>query len=156
MADLIPAVDKAKYDTVFDSVHDTFARTIFVYKIFNSRFIGINMNQNYNGLYDQALDKNELGTASNINEQVRKIETKARVQYISKQGDFEDTATGQQTALRFPVGSIRLKLKSDAFELIKDAKEIEVDGELFNLDTDSAKSGMFSVRHHIVYLRKIQ
>jgi len=156
VADLISAADKAKYDAVFDDLHDTFARVIFVYKIFNSRFIGINMNQNYNGLYDQALDKNELGTASSINEQVRRIETKARVHYISKQGDFEETATGQQTALKFPVGSIRLKLKADAFQLIKDAKEVEVDGELFNLDTDSSKSGLFVVKHHIVYLKKIQ
>ena len=114
------------------------------------------MNQNYNGLYDQALDKNEVGTASNINEQVRKIETRARVHYISKQSDTEDNATGQQTALKFPIGSIRLKLESEAFELIKDAKEVEVDGELFNLDTDSSKSGMFSVRHHVVFLKKIQ
>jgi hypothetical protein len=156
MADLIPVADKVKYDAVFDDIHDTFSQTIFVYKIFNERFIGINMNQNYNGLYDQALNKNELGTASDINEQVRKVEARARVHYISKQGDFEDPSTGQQTALKFPIGSIRLKLKSDAFELIKDAKEVEVDGELFNLDTDSSKSGMFTVKHYIVYLRKIQ
>jgi len=156
MANLISAADKVKYDAVFDDIHDTFAKTIYVYKIFNERFIGINMNQNYNGLYDQALDKNEAGTASNINEQVRRIETRARIHYISKQADTEDTATGQQTALKFPIGSIRLKLEKDAFELIKDAKEVEVDGELFNLDTDSSKSGMFSVKHYIVYLKKIQ
>jgi len=156
MANLIPSADKVKYDAAFDDIHDTFAKTIFVYKIFNERFIGINMGQNYNGLYDQALDQNELGTASKINEQVRKIETRARVLYISKQNDTEDSVTGQQTALKFPVGSIRLKLEQDAFELIKDAKEIEVDGELFNLDTDSSKSGMFTVKHHIVYLKKIQ
>jgi hypothetical protein len=156
MTDLISSADKVKYDAVFDDLHDTFSKIIYVYKIFNERFIGINLNQSYNGLYDQALNKNELGTASDIAEQVRKIETKARVQYISKQSDVEDSSTGQQTALQFPVGSIRLKIKPEAFELIKDAKEIEVDGELFNLDTDSSKSGMFSIRHHIVYLKKIQ
>tara|TARA_B110000495_G_C22840398_1_gene490142 strand:+ start:91 stop:561 length:471 start_codon:yes stop_codon:yes gene_type:complete len=156
VTDLIPAADKGRYDSVFDDLHDTFSRVIYVYKIYNERFIGINLNENYNGLYDQALNKNESGTASNINEQVRRIETKARLHYISKQSDVEDSSTGQQTALQFPIGSIRLKLTHEAFELIKDAKEVEVDGELFNLDTDSSKSGMFSVRHHVVFLRKIQ
>lgn len=156
MADLLTSSQKAKFEGVFDDIHDTFSRTIFVYKIFNKRFVGINMNKDYNGLYDQALNDNESGTAIDGIEQVRKIETKARVLYSSNQKEQEDSSTGQQTSLNFPLGSIRLKLSYEAFELIRDAKEVEVDGELFNLETDASKAGMFSPRYYVVFLKKIQ
>ncbi len=104
MVDLLTSSQKSLFDSVFDDIHDTFSRTIFVYKIFNKRFVGINMNKDYNGLYDQALNDNESGTAIGGVEQVRRIEPKARVLYSSNQKEQEDSCMGQPKSLIFPGG----------------------------------------------------
>jgi hypothetical protein len=85
-----------------------------------------------------------------------KVATQARIYYFGKQTDKEEGLSGQQTAITFPTGSIRLKINLAAYEILKDAKEVEVDGELFNVESDAAKAGLFTTRYYVLYLRKIQ
>ena len=150
MTDLFTISQKDALDAVFDDLHDSFSRTIFIYKIYTRRLVGLEFNPEYNALYDQAVDEGE-----NLDEVV-KVETKARIQYLGKQADQEEGLSGQQTAITYPTGSIRLKVGLEGRDLLMDSKEVEVDGELFNVESDSAKAGMFSPRYFVFYLRKIQ
>jgi hypothetical protein len=157
MTDLFTSTEKTDLDKVFDDVHDTFSREIFVYKIHTQRLVGINVNQSYNALYDQAVDMIEKdGSQSENHDEVLKVATQARIYYFGKQTDKEEGLSGQQTAITFPTGSIRLKINLAAYEILKDAKEVEVDGELFNVESDAAKAGLFTTRYYVLYLRKIQ
>lgn len=157
MVSLIGSSKKVELDSVFDDIHDTFSRDIFVYKIHTKRLIGINTNESYNALYSEALDMIESdGTPSTNQDEVLKVSTKARVHYFGNQADKEEGLSGQQTSMTFPTGSIRLKVDIEAYEILKDAKEVEVDGELFNLESDASKAGLFEARYYLLYLRKIQ
>jgi len=144
MADLIPSADKAKFESVFDDIHDTFARDITIYKTTKKTFIATN--NTYNALYSRIKDEKGL------NKEVTGTVVKARISYFNPQ-DNED-AMSYQLGVRAPSGTVRIKVDPTGFNLIMQAKDLEIDGDLFDVMSDPSRVGLFSVKYYEVSLKR--
>ena len=144
MADLISSADKTRFDGIFDSIHDTFARDITIYKTSKKTFVATN--NTYNALYSRI--KNEKGSSK----EVEAITVKARIAYLNPQ-DKEDELS-YQLGVSVPSGLVRIKLSEEGYAILKQSKDIEIDGELFDTVSDASKVGMFSVKYSQIYLKR--
>lgn len=143
MASLLTASHKAQIAAVFDDMHDTFSRDITIYKEGEAVLIGID--DDYNYLYDRRKDSKAQTPA------LQKYTTKARIKYF---GEQEKDGAGKDIGLRMAYGEIRLKIDSAAYDLIRSAAKIEVDGQLYRLRSDAARTGPFSAQYYVVYLQR--
>jgi len=144
MANLIPNSDKKILDQVFDDIHDTFSREITIFKQEKKVFIATQTT--YNALYSRV--KNEKGS----NKKVEALKIKARIAYS---GSFvRENDENQITGLDIPADHIRIKINEEGFNLIKQATDLEIDGELFNVVSDASKAGLFSVKYFNILLKR--
>lgn len=146
MADLIPGSDKNSFDEVFDDIHDTFAREITIFK--KKQKVFISTNSTYNALYSRM--KNEKGGEKIVEE----FKIKARVAYAGNFEFLRQNSENEILGIDIPSDHIRIKVNEQGYNLIKQATDIEVDGELFNVSSDAAKSGMFSVKYFNILLKR--
>jgi len=146
MTDLFSSSEKSGFDRVFDDLHDTFGREITIFK--KSQKVFVATNSTYNALYSKT--KNQKG----IEKVVEAVKIKARIAYA---GSFENARSNDENeilGLDIPSDHVRLKLNLEGFNLIKQAKDIEIDGELFDIVSDASKSGLFSVRYFNILLKR--
>lgn len=146
MADLFSSSEKSAFDRVFDDLHDTFGRDITIFK--KSQKVFVATNSTYNALYSKT--KNQKG----IEKVVEAIKIKARIAYA---GSFENARSNDENeilGLDIPSDHVRIKLNLEGYNLIKQAKDIEIDGELFDVVSDASKSGIFSVRYYNILLKR--
>lgn len=146
MGDLISSSDKDAFDNVFDSIHDTFAREITIFKKKKKVFIAVD--STYNALYSRI--KDERGSEKTV----EAITVKARVAYA---GNFEFLRANNENeilGLDIPADHIRIKIGEEGYNLIKQATDLEIDGELFNVTSDASKSGMFKVKYYNLLLKR--
>ena len=146
MTDLFSENEKYELDKVFDDLHDTFGREITIFK--KSQKVFVATNSTYNALYSKT--KNQKG----IEKVVEAIKIKARIAYA---GSFENARSNDENeilGLDIPSDHVRIKLNLEGYNLIKQAKDIEIDGELFDIVSDASKSGLFSVRYYNVLLKR--
>lgn len=146
MTDLFSSSEKSAFDRVFDDLHDTFGRDITIFK--KSQKVFVATNSTYNALYSKT--KNQKG----IEKVVEAIKIKARIAYA---GSFENARSNDENeilGLDIPSDHVRIKLNLEGYNLIKQAKDIEIDGELFDVVSDASKSGIFSVRYYNILLKR--
>lgn len=146
MADLIPGSDKTAFDAVFNDIHDTFAREITIFK--KEKKIFVATNSTYNALYSRL--KNEKGSEKTV----EAIKVKARIAYAGNFEFLRANAENEIMGLDIPADHVRIKIDATGYSLIKQATDIEIDGELFNITSDAAKSGMFSVNYFNLLLKR--
>ena len=146
MADYLTAAQRAEYQDVFKNMHQTFAREITIYKTKTEVFIATN--SAYNALYSRLKNSNRK-----IKE-VRKYSTTARIKYIGTQPEELVNEFGAQVNVRFPEGTVRLKLDKTGYDLIKTSGRVEIDGELFKIVSDPSKAGPFEVLFYVLYLQR--
>ena len=146
MTDYLTAAERADYQSVFQNMHETFAREISIYKTKQGVFVATN--NAYNALYGR------LNNSSRSIKEVEKYTTTARIKYIGTQPEELVNAFGSQVNVRFPEGTVRLKLDATGYELIKSAPRVEIDGELFKIVSDPSKIGPFGVLFYSIYLQR--
>ena len=146
MSGLIPEDQKKSIDDVFDDIHDTFAREITMFKKEKQVFVATN--NTYNALYSRI--KNEKGS----NKVVEEIKIKARVAYAGNFEFLRQNSENEIMGIDIPSDHIRIKLNKEGYDILKQATDIEIDGELFNVSSDPAKSGMFSVKYFNILLKR--
>lgn len=146
MGSLIPDSDKQKLASVFDDMHDTFARDITVFQTENEVFVATN--GVYNALYSRI--KNE----PNKRAKVKQVKIKARIQYQQDQKEMDLPGTRSQLNVQIGEGSVRVKLDKTGYEIFTKATKIEIDGEVFRIVSDPSKVGPFSVKFYTLYLRR--
>lgn len=152
MAELISQEEKRILARNLLDLHDTFGRDIVVYK--EARRVIISSDPGYNYLYNNVGGENT--TVQNV--PVRKV-FKARIRYDTGR-DLENVGeVDAQVKLSRPSGSsnVRIKLKIEDYEYIKEAKRIEFDGRLFHVNSDPRFHGLFDViQFCTLYLRPIE
>ena len=146
MVDYLTAAQRAEYQDVFKNMHQTFARDITIYKTKTEVFIATNAA--YNALYSR------LNNSKRKIKEVKKYTTTARIKYIGTQPEELVNEFGAQVNVRFPEGTVRLKLDKTGYDLIKTSGRVEVDGELFKIVSDPAKAGPFGVLFYVLYLQR--
>jgi hypothetical protein len=49
---------------------------------------------------------------------------------------------------------VRIKIDLDGHTILKQSKDIEIDGDLYDVVSDATKVGMFSVNYAQIYLKR--
>lgn len=144
---LLSDIEKNQLNNVIADVHETFARPITVYK--EASQVVIITDPNFNPLYNNAGQ-----TTSIINTPVYK-QFKARILYnddIAKQY-WSESAVNTQIKLEAVVGTIRLKIRAEDYEYIKDARRFDLDGRRFVLNSSFKGHGLFDNQYYTLYLK---
>ncbi len=144
MSDLLSSGEKSAFDAAFDDLHDTFGRDIVIYK--KSKKVFVATNNTYNALYSRI--KNEKGSEKTV----EAVTVKARIAYSGNSG--KETQENEILGFDVPADHVRIKINSTGYDLIKQASDIEVDGDLFDVVSDASKAGMFSVRYYNILLKR--
>ncbi len=143
---LVPDDMRESVRSALEDMHETFSREIKIYKTKTQTFISTS--STYNALYDRL--KNEQKSIGKVTE----LTVKARIDYVDKHELSSISGVSAQVNLALPEGSIRLKIDKEGYTHVKTSSRIEVDGQLYELISDSAKTGPFSVQYYIMYLKR--
>lgn len=127
----------------FANLHDTFARDIVVYK--EAKKVIINTDPNYNYIY------NNTGGSTSIQNVPQKFIFKARILYnTNRDAQYFGSAKTPGS------GEVRIKLKKEDYNQIKDVKRIELDDRMFIVDSDPRAHGLFEVDFYTLYLKPVE
>ena len=121
---LVPESMREKIREALSSVHETFAREIVIFQRKNETYIS-SSESTYNALYARL--KNEQKTLTKVTQ----TKVKARIDYIDRQQKEQIAGTNAQLNILLPEGSIRLKVDSNGYSLLKRSTRVEIDGQLY-------------------------
>jgi len=120
-------------------MHDTFARTIYVFK--NAKKTVIATNSKYNAIYG----KTSTGSQSNVKYDMIVKEFTARIYYVEEDQEFlaseGSNQAGTQNKIILPKGSIRIVVTLEAYQFLKEARRVDVDGRVFAIKSGGNHSG---------------
>ena len=144
---LISASQRVALNAVMEDIHETFAREITVFK--EASQIVIITDPSFNPLYNTAGQ-----TTSYVNTPVYKT-FKVRIQYNDDIGKkyWSESGLASQIKLEAVVGSVRIKIKSEDYEYIKDGRRFDVDGKRFVLNSTFKPHGLFDNQFYTLYLK---
>tara|TARA_Y100000114_G_C11760904_1_gene329651 strand:+ start:1365 stop:1841 length:477 start_codon:yes stop_codon:yes gene_type:complete len=152
MAEFLSSSQRAEMAANLLDLHDTFGRDIVVYK--EAQKVIMSTDPGYNYLYG-----NSGSTTPNVqNIPVRKV-FKARIRYDTDRGlEYFGEADAQVKVNRPDASStVRIKLKIEDYNYIKEAKRVELDGRMFHIESDPRPHGLFDVMQFItLFLRPIE
>lgn len=144
---LISASERTALNAVIDDVHETFASEITVFK--EASQVVIITDPNFNPLYNTAGQ-----TTSYINTPVYRT-FKARIHYnddINKKY-WSETNLASQIKLEAVVGTVRIKIKSEDYDYIKDGRRFDIDGKRYVLNSTFRPHGLFDNKFYTLYLK---
>ena len=149
MAGFLSSNMESAIDTMYDTLHETFAQTITVFK--NSKRTVVSTNSKYNSIYGRT----DTGSKSNIEYATESQSFEARVYYINMEEDYlsnSQNQQGTQNKIILPNGSVKIVVKSDAYEFIKEARRLELDGVRFAIKSDGEPRGLTSNKFYTFLL----
>ena len=142
MASLLSQAQKTAIDSALDLLHDTFNIEIYIYVDQNPVY---SIDAGYNALYGRT----KIQSKSSLDKSLTKYPFPARVKYNADQKEraFEGNLVES-------LGQVRIKVKKDAYEMIKIASKIEIDEVLYVVVGDPAIEGIFSNNYYTIYLNR--
>lgn len=147
MGSLISNIVKDSLESIFDDIHDTFARDIKFIK--DAKRVILSTDPNYNYLY-----KNVRGQVSSVKRKIVETTFKARIMYVGRQNeDIFDGETSAQIKVDKHVGEVRIKVDKMGYDFLKNTKRCEFDGRKFTIVSDEMPHGLFSPRYYNFYLK---
>lgn len=145
MTDLLSSEQKESIQARFRDIHDTFSREIQIYVLEDETLI--DTDGSHNPIYNSPED----GTRT---EQVlTQYTTNARIKYMDNQSS-QIRNTNININVQYPEGTIRLKIDSTGYDLIKKATKLRVDDNLCELASDPSRPGPFSPDFYTIYLKR--
>lgn len=150
MASFLTDSEKSSLNSVMDDLHDTFKRTIKVYK--NASKTINTQNNSYNSIYGNA------GSVSSVINTPQYTEIDATIQYANNYNDqfFSDEETDPpQLKIKIPQGKVEIKIKAADLEVAKNGKRFVFDNTTFTIDSDFLAHGLFGVRFYTFFVKEI-
>jgi len=149
MGSLISDSDKERFQSVFNDLHDTFARDIKFIK--DAKRVVLSTDPNYNYLYN-----NTKGQVTSISYKVTEATFKARILYMGRQNeDIFDGEADAQIKVDRHIGEVRIKVDAEGYSYLKDTKRCELDGRKFSIVSDEMPHGLFTPHFYTFYLKAI-
>lgn len=137
---------KQLFEDAMQKVHETFARSIFVYK--ESLKVIVSTDPNFNYLYN-----NVKGVSTTVRKSQFNL-ISARIHYMNKQDEISlDGDANSQLNLTQNVGEVRIKVDTEGYKYFKDAERVEIDGRMFFKVSDVRKHGLFSPKYFTFFLQ---
>jgi hypothetical protein len=133
-------------------MHDTFSKKIYVFKQAEKTIVSTS--PNYNSIYG----KTNSGSKGNINYEMLVEEYYARIYYIQEDQEYlakEGSQDSSQNKIILPKGSVRIVVTVDAYNAIKEAKRIEIDGRIFAIKSPGTDSGFLNAQLYHFHLTPI-
>ena len=135
MAGFLSSNMESTINTMYDTLHGTFARTITVFK--NSKRTVISTTSRYNNIYGRT----DTGSKSNVEYTTESQAFEARVYYVNMDEEFLSNDQTQNKII-LPNGSVKIVVKSDAYEFLQEARRVELDGIRFSIKSDGSPRGL--------------
>ena len=135
MAGFLSSNMESTINTMYDTLHETFARTITVFK--NSKRTVISTTSRYNNIYGRT----DTGSRSNVEYTTESQSFEARVYYVNMDEEFLSNDQTQNKII-LPNGSVKIVVKSDAYEFLQEARRVELDGIRFSIKSDGSPRGL--------------
>lgn len=149
MGSLISDSDKERFQSVFENIHDTFARDIKF--IQDAKRVILSTDPNYNYLYN-----NVRGQVASVKYKIVEKIFKARILYIGRQNeDIFDGEAGAQIKVDKHVGEVRIKVDAEGYSYLKNTKRCEFDGRKFSVISDEMPHGLFAPHFYTFYLKPV-
>lgn len=145
MTDLLSSIDKAGIHAAFDDIHDTFARDITIYV--QKKITIIDTDGNHNPMYGGQAPNGGQGNGP----EYETFHKKARVKYLG----LQDKTYADGTNVASPIGTIRLKVDSETYQLIVKAQKIQIDDRLCQLVGDPARPGPFNPNYWTIEFKQV-
>ena len=144
---LLSASEKSQLNAAFDDIHETFAREITVYK--EASQIVIITDPNFNPLYNTAGQ-----TTSYVNTPIYRT-FKARIFYNDDftKDYWENSNVNGQIKMQTVTGSVRIKMRAEDYDFIKDGIRFDIDGKRFVLISSLRPHGLIGVQYYTIYLK---
>ena len=142
-----------KINSLSDTLHTTFARTITVYK--NAKKTLIASTDNWNSLYRRT------NTGSNTSVEYSTISDtfEARIYYVDMDKEFLSNEAGAQSGTQnkiiLPDGSVKIVVKEAGYNYIREARRVEFDGTKFAIKSDGVPRGLTGNRFFTFVLTPI-
>lgn len=151
MTNLISDAQRVIFKKKIDDVHDTFSRTITVWR--QSAQEITNTDQDYDAFGDNEPRSVVYTTESK--------DFKARIKYIDRQekefgiiiGEGRVQGTNIDVTQEFQLA--RIKVQSDANDYIKDCEKITIDGQDFSIITVPRPHGLFEPDYYTLYCKSL-
>ena len=135
MAGFLSSSQISKIESLNDKLHETFAKTITVYK--NGKKTLIAHDPKYNAVYG----RNNLGKRDSIEYTIVSKSFSARIYYVKTEEELFNNESSQVKVI-MPKGSVRIVVKEDGFKFIQEARRVEFDGRRFSIKTDGSPHGL--------------
>jgi len=139
MAGFLSSNMESTINTMYDTLHETFAQTITVFK--NSKRTVISTNAKYNSIYGRT----NTGSKSHIEYTTESQTFSARVYYVNMDEEYlsnNENQQGTQNKIILPNGSVKIVVKSDGYNYLQEARRVELDGIRFAIKSDGAARGL--------------
>tara|TARA_Y100000004_G_scaffold33556_1_gene35689 strand:+ start:88 stop:555 length:468 start_codon:yes stop_codon:yes gene_type:complete len=142
-----------KINSLSDTLHTTFARTITVYK--NAKKTLIASTDNWNSLYRRT------NTGSNTSVEYSTVSDtfEARIYYVDMDKEFLSNEAGAQSGTQnkiiLPDGSVKIVVKEAGYNYIREARRVEFDGTKFAIKSDGVPRGLTGNRFFTFVLTPI-
>ena len=142
-----------KINSLSDTLHTTFARTITVYK--NAKKTLIASTDNWNSLYRRT------NTGSNTSVEYTTVSEnfEARIYYVDMDKEFLSNEAGAQSGTQnkiiLPDGSVKIVVKEAGYNYIREARRVEFDGTKFAIKSDGVPRGLTGNRFFTFVLTPI-
>jgi len=142
--------EKGDLDSVLDILHDTFSKTLYAH--IDGEITVVSYDSSYNSMYGSP----SIGSTPEVTVEPSRVAFKGRILFDEKQTQ-RDVDVGDESSLklRFQDGNIRLKVDAEGKDIIKDAKKIEIEGELYEFETKGRPHGLFANNYSTFYLRRL-
>lgn len=151
MANLISSSARLIYEQARDDVFDTFSRPCIVYVTPEKTIISQDLNYSFSYSNPESQDDTDLVTYEPIRYvfDVCVLYKKELTQLsANKQGSREENL-----GLQFDNGDVRIKIKKEDYNLIKNSINFEIDGDNFYVDKTPRPHGLFEPKYYTLYLK---
>ena len=142
-----------KINSLSYTLHTTFARTITVYK--NKKKTLIASTDSWNSLYKRT----NSGSNSSVEYTTVSDTLDARIYYVDMDKEYlADEAgaqTGTQNKVILPDGTVKIVVKEDGYNYIREARRVEFDGTKFAIKSDGSPRGLTENRFFTFILTPI-
>lgn len=145
MAGFLTTGQLANINSQFDTLHTTFAKTVTVYK--NSERTVIESPQ-FNSVYGRT----NSGRNTSITYATVSGSFEARTYYVELDETHLAADGAGQIKVVLPAGSVRLVVKEDGYEFIREARRVEFDGNRFAIKSDGLPYGLGSNKFFTFFL----
>lgn len=151
MSSLIPNSDKVGLADVFNSLHDTFARPVTMFK--SSQEVVIQSSPQNNIFFPDA------PTNDVVQNVIVSGMFNARIQYAPKEDlKFLSALMGaggsDQITLKTLEGIVRVKLDPTGAAYLQDAQKVRFDNNIYEVFTDSRPHGLFTPNFYTFFLKR--